>query len=78
MDEQERKLRRRRALVRLLSFPVCTTIGTGSGFVLGKIAGRGVDSIFPLQITYALVGLVIGIIVAAVIGTIIDIKNLRE
>ena len=78
MDDPEKNPRRRRALIRLLSFPVCVMTGTLAGFAVGTIAGRGKDSVMPPQLTYAVAGFVLGVILAAVIGTTIDIKNLRD
>lgn len=78
MPDEKNKTQRRAALARSLSFPVCVSLGTAVGYLIGLAAGRGVDSIFPPQVTFALIGLVIGIVVSAVVATSIDIAGRRK
>jgi hypothetical protein len=74
----DEKLSRRRKWVRGLSFPVCTLGGTLLGAFVGEMMRRGGDSIFPPRLAGALVGLVIGLVAAAVIATSIDVANRRR
>jgi hypothetical protein len=74
----EAKTARRRRLVRGLSFPVCTLGGTLLGAFVGEMLRGGGDSIFPPRLAWALVGLVIGLVAAAVIATSIDVANRRR
>jgi len=72
------KTARRRRLVRGLSFPVCTLVGTLLGAFGWEMMRGGGDAMFPPRLAGALVGLVIGVVVSAVIATSIDLLNRRK
>jgi hypothetical protein len=74
----DEKRSRRRKWVRGLSFPVCTLGGTLLGAFVGEMMRGGGDSIFPPRLAWALIGLVIGVVVSAVIATTIDVANRRK
>jgi hypothetical protein len=73
MADDQSRLGKRARLVRALSFPVCTSAGTAVGYVCGAIAAQGKDAIFPPQISFALLGLLAGVVVSAIVATSIDI-----
>jgi Na+/proline symporter len=77
MDDESDKSRRRALRIRALSFPVCTVGSTAVGGLIG-LARRSGNDIFPLYLIFALIGLVVGVVMSAIVASAIDWKYPRR
>jgi hypothetical protein len=69
---------KRAATLRSLCFPVCTIGFSALGYVSGALLARGKDPILAPQVTLTLLGLFVGLVVAAFSTTVIDVVTRRK